>query len=251
MQDENAICATLAQIIVGSVLLIGVYFTARNVQIAQQNLHATEEGKITDRFSKAIEQLGSEKLELRLGGIYALERVAGDSERDHWPVMEVLTAYIREHAPCQRHLGEKGKIPIETATAVHPQTDIQAILTVIGRRQRTFRHGEKQFLDLGAVDLRGANLSQSRLAYVNLIEADLTEAFLTRANLTGANLIVANLIVANLTGADLVDADLIGANLTGATFLAREYLQSVIIDETTQLPGPLQPPEPAKDSTTT
>jgi hypothetical protein len=58
----------------------------------------TEQGQVTDRYTKAIEQRGSEKLDVRIGGIYALERVARDSARDHPTVMEVLTAFIREHS---------------------------------------------------------------------------------------------------------------------------------------------------------
>ena len=53
---------------------------------------------MTDRYTKAIEQLGSNKLDVRIGGIYALERVARDSARDHPTVMEVLSAFIREHS---------------------------------------------------------------------------------------------------------------------------------------------------------
>ena len=66
---------------------------------------ATEDGRITDRFSKAVEQLGarnsdgSKQIEPRLGGIYALERIARDSARDAWPIMEILSAYVRENAP--------------------------------------------------------------------------------------------------------------------------------------------------------
>jgi hypothetical protein len=37
---------------------------------------ADRQRRITESFSKAIEQLGSEKLEVRLGGIYALERIS-------------------------------------------------------------------------------------------------------------------------------------------------------------------------------
>ena len=33
-----------------------------------------------------------------IGGIYALERIARDSAKDHPTVMEVLTAFIREHS---------------------------------------------------------------------------------------------------------------------------------------------------------
>ena len=72
---------------------------------------AAEQGLITERITKAIEQLGAEKtvykdgqantepnLEVRLGALYALERIAQDSERDHIPIMETLCAYIRENA---------------------------------------------------------------------------------------------------------------------------------------------------------
>jgi hypothetical protein len=66
-------------------------FTARNFTLSR-------EGQVTDRYTKAIEQLGSEKLDVRIGGIYALERVAGDSARDHPTVMAVLSAFVREHS---------------------------------------------------------------------------------------------------------------------------------------------------------
>ena len=58
----------------------------------------TEQGQVTDRYTKAIEQLGSDKLDVRVGGIYALERIARDSKTDHPTVMEVLAAFIREHS---------------------------------------------------------------------------------------------------------------------------------------------------------
>ena len=46
---------------------------------------------MTDRYTKAIEQLGPDKgLDVRIGGIYALERIARDSPRDHPTIMEVL-----------------------------------------------------------------------------------------------------------------------------------------------------------------
>jgi hypothetical protein len=69
------------------------------------SLDIASEGQITDRYTKAIEQLGAvdqagkNKLEVRLGGIYALERIAKESEKDHWPIMEVLTAYVHKNAP--------------------------------------------------------------------------------------------------------------------------------------------------------
>jgi hypothetical protein len=88
---QNDARATLIQGFGGAILLIGLYFTLRNLQIVQ-------EGQITERFTRAIEQLGNDQMEVRLGGIYALERIARDSARDHWPIMEILAAYLRTHA---------------------------------------------------------------------------------------------------------------------------------------------------------
>ena len=73
-------------------------FTARNSIFAQRTVQLTEQGQVTDRYTKAIDQLGSDKLDVRIGGIHALERVARDSARDHPTVMEVLAAFIREHS---------------------------------------------------------------------------------------------------------------------------------------------------------
>jgi hypothetical protein len=91
---------TWAQIIGGFGLLLGLYFTWRRVEISQDQ-------QVTERFTRAIDQLGATddttskpRLEVRLGGIYALERIAWDSpRRDYSTVMEVLTAYIRENSP--------------------------------------------------------------------------------------------------------------------------------------------------------
>lgn len=54
------------------------------------------DGHVTDRYSKAIEQLGSDKIEIRLGGIYALERLMRDSPNDQPTIIEVLAAYVRQ-----------------------------------------------------------------------------------------------------------------------------------------------------------
>ncbi len=65
----------------------------------REQTNADRERRITESFAKAIEQLGNAKLEIRLGGIYSLERIARESEREYWLIMETLTAYVRERAP--------------------------------------------------------------------------------------------------------------------------------------------------------
>jgi hypothetical protein len=69
-----------------------------SLAMATRTYRLTQQRQITERYAKAIEQLGSDKLDVRLGGIYALERIATDSERDHPTVVEVLSAFVREHS---------------------------------------------------------------------------------------------------------------------------------------------------------
>jgi hypothetical protein len=77
-------------------------FTAQNFVLSRRTFQLTEQGQVTDRYTKTIEQLGSGKIDVAIGGIYALERIARDSPRDHPTVMEVLSAFIREHSREQR-----------------------------------------------------------------------------------------------------------------------------------------------------
>jgi hypothetical protein len=74
-------------------------FTGRTFNLSRRTFELTEQGQVTDRYTKAIDQLGSDKLDVRIGGIYGLERIARDSAKDHPAVMEVLTAFIRDHSP--------------------------------------------------------------------------------------------------------------------------------------------------------
>ena len=230
---EDAYRRTLAQILGGFGLLYGLYLTQRrivatedNVRVGQDNVRVAEEGHITERFTKAIAQLGDKEMAIRLGGIYALERITKDSEKDHGPIMEVLTAYVREKATTQGEYGEKA--------ALKPTTDIQAILTVLGRRETTGKNRENDRLDLsntqliGAIlheanlhgaDLRGAYLISAKLYAAKLYAAKLYGANLHGAILGGADLRGANLRAADLSGADLRRADLLLADLSGANLL--------------------------------
>ncbi|WP_375496376.1 pentapeptide repeat-containing protein [uncultured Nostoc sp.] len=179
---------------------------------------------ITDRFSKSVEQLGNDKLEIRLGGIYSLERISKDSAKDYWTVMEVLTAFVREHAKVTPKTTEKQntsssqKIIEKTASTqtsidleqnIPISTDIQAVLTVIQRRKRSFGYGEDNPLDLRDTNLQGARLDSANLRGALLVDANLRGALLVDTNLQGAYL-----DSANLQGASLVDAKMEKAEYT-------------------------------------
>jgi hypothetical protein len=177
-------------------------FTARNFMLSR-------EGQVTDRYTKAIEQLGSDKLDVRIGGIYALERVARDSAKDHPTIMEVLTAFIREHSREQWPPPDPGGREQERWTS----PDIQAAATVIGRR---YAKRDIERINLYGAYLVHAYLRDADLTRARLRDAKLIGAILDGADLTGADLSHANLDGADLTGADLRDTDLTGAQLDGA-----------------------------------
>ncbi|MBD1880300.1 pentapeptide repeat-containing protein [Coleofasciculus sp. FACHB-T130] len=187
-----------------------------NAKAALKNAEAAQDKQITERFTKAVEQLGSDNISIRLGGIYALERIANDSEKDHWTIMEVLTAFVREKAPLKEEQIQQEQLP-------KIPTDIQAALTVIGRRD-VDEDPENQRLNLQHTNLDGADLSAANLQGANLFGANLQGANLFGANLQGANLRRANLQGADLFGGNLQGADLIGANLQEA-YLSNANLQ--------------------------
>lgn len=107
---QNDARATLLQGLAGGVLLLGAYFTWRQLQSTRRQLSIAEQGQLTERFTRAVDQLGSDRLDLRLGGIYALERIARDSPPDRATIGEVLTAYIRQRSP--------GRLPNQASTSL-------------------------------------------------------------------------------------------------------------------------------------
>ncbi len=183
---ENEFRRTLIEIVGIVFALLALYFAWRRVNVSEQGL-------ITDRYTKAIEQLGATdkdgnpNVEVRLGAIYALERVAQDSARDHWTIMEVLTAYVRKNAPAPTDANPRD------AYANRPATEIQAILTVLGRRKRGhIREGERR-LDLSRTDLRHAKLTNLHLDrtvfdYARLKRADLSMSQVMEASFVGCDL---------------------------------------------------------------
>lgn len=217
-QARDAARGRLLTLGAGLVATGALLFTAQNYRLARQTLEVnergqrrtlalTEQGQVTDRYTSAIEQLGSEKLDVRIGGIYALERIARDSARDHPTVLEVLAAFVREHSREHWPASESDDKPMPEHMT---RPDIQAALTVIGRRDATN--------DQQPVDLHGANLASANLTGACLIRADLTDVNLTRAQLTNSHLTHANFRRADLTQANLASADLAHTNFAKAHF---------------------------------
>jgi hypothetical protein len=244
-----------------------IYFTwknyTRSLREADVNVTLAREGRTSDNFIKAVEQLGSPSPAVRAGGVVGLGRLlrTATTGGDYWPIMDVLTTFVRDQAP-----------RTDSPHDWKPSQDVQAALNVVARRSATLipTRTEDAPIDLHDCDLKlawmsGANfqwaffgssrlveadLSSARLDEARMNDADLTNADLSmasmrkadlsrchlrNANLHSAKLHEANLSGADLGGADLTEAELYGADLSGAVLTANQ-LTAARGDAKTKLP---------------
>ena len=267
------ITKTVAQILGGAFFLITIYFTWLNLTATQEknraereknqsDLALAQEKQITDLYVEAIKQLGQPEMAVRLGGIYALERLSRGSHKDQGAILEVLTAYVREESIRPFGPAQAANPQAAKAGGIWPRTDIQAILSVIGSLGPAYDpKGKRQTLDLRHTDLRGAELQganlpgtlfwnarleDAHLQGAHLEGADLRGTRLAGSHLQGAHLEGANLESADLKGADLTEASLRDANLSKADLrqavgLTQAQVNSAYCDEFTKLTPPLKP----------
>jgi hypothetical protein len=252
--EKKDLIQALGLIMAGLAGIVGVYFTWRNLTMTQRNMEDTQkntqdqlnaaeaqlrlaqEGQVTERFTKAIDQLGeaddehAPRIEIRVGGIYALERIAKHyqehSPEDYGPILELLTAYIRENAKWNRAEAMGPTLKAHQVDSLDTmwfasgvRGDIQAAMDVLGRRQEKRVPEEFQ---------QSLNLRRSNLSGANLVGADLSRADLSQANLSRAVLVKANLSLADLSQSDLSGAALSGADLSGA-ILEDAYFEGALL----------------------
>ncbi len=233
--------------------LLGTPLALLRVTTTERQVRAAEEGLITDRINKAVEGLGAEKsvkrdskewtepnIEVRIGALYALERIMQDSERDHIHIVELLCAYIRNNAPI-----DLPDFPEDETDGVawhdwrsdslkHPRLDVDVALKVLENRSKARRDLEtsKEFRlvlerssfaglilmdrEFQRANLRGAEMQGANLSWAKMQGADLSWAKMQGANLYGAKMQGADLYGAKMQGANLSWAKMQGANLYGA-----------------------------------
>jgi len=229
---EDNFRKTIGQLLGGAAVLIGAGFaylqftqqqeTAReqlraSVQQIDQQQRNAHDLLISNQVAKGFELLGNKDKEMmeRLGGIYALEGVMNNSKDYYRPVLEALCAFVRDGTRNETSTRTKTRARTKTGDEP-PATDIQAALTVIGRRTEIGTGG----VDLANAHIPNADLTRAHLDYANLEGANLNDAYLNGAHLEGAYLIGAHLSAflndAHLNGAILVFATLTGALLNGA-----------------------------------
>src|SRR5207248_42652 len=141
----NDVRGSLLQMLVGIAGLLAIYFTWRNYNRGR-------EGRVSENFIKAVDQIGSEVVHVRVGGIFGLGRLLRTAtvSGDYWPLMETLSAFVRQSAPA-----------IGNPRSGRASEDVQAAVSVLARRShRNFppRKGDSP-VDLSSTDLSGLWMS--------------------------------------------------------------------------------------------
>ena len=234
-------------IIAGSVALPLAIWRAivadRQASASQEQADIAQLGLLNERYQMGAEMLGDAVLSVRMGGIYALQRLAEKyPEEYHLQIMTLLCAFVRnpieDNSLVWKHPDDNSGSPI--------RPDVKVAMDAIASRgeQSVALEPEAEFtVDLSKAALDGTEFAHARLAdavlrSVSLSGTKLHNANLSNSDITCANLSDANLFQANLQGADftnskLVDARLVRANLTNAylddTKLAGAVFQKAIM----------------------
>ena len=99
-----------------------LFYTARAFSL-------NREGHVTDRYTKAIGQLGDKNIDVRVGGLFALHRIGMDSPRDRDTIIQVLGAFIRRASrgkpEQQGKLNEDVQVALKVAVGLLKESDVR------------------------------------------------------------------------------------------------------------------------------
>ena len=200
--DEEPLSATVRNLglVIGGV--IAVLLALWRSRVAERQADTAQRGLLNERYQKGAEMLGSPTLSVRLGGIYALQRLAQEHPAEyHVQILRLFCAFVRN--PPTRKDGEDGQEAAEETTPLIRtlREDVQAVMGAIGtrRKKHLILEGDARF----TLDLHGSNLSDAILIGANLFGAILMDTNLSGARLMGALLSDALLHEADLSGAKL------------------------------------------------
>jgi hypothetical protein len=144
-----------AAVVAGSVAAWGAVSAWRQLQVSR-------EGQITERFTRAVDQLGKESLDVRLGGIHALQRIARESPADRPAIVNMLGAFVLGHQTDQSLQVGPGEI-------WHRKLDLHAAIMVVREQRRPTEQLWWPEVELVAADLRGADFTEAWLARMFLL----------------------------------------------------------------------------------
>lgn len=235
-EEKTNFLSMVGGLLGGGSLLFGVYFAWKQLQVAF-------DGMITDRISQAVEHIGSEDLSVKLGGIYSLERIALDSDRDLPKIIEILCAYIRVHSPSEvidrewhvlanaKELtdDELSEIIDDKFNRPRLNEDIQVALQIVANLTILDKDPKKRSYFVSR-NLFGINIKGTRFPK----EADLSYFFIDNSQLdyivvsAGSKLVNSRISNTDMRGATLEGVDLSHSELSGSAMELTRFRKATL-----------------------
>ena len=250
----NSSRTTVTQAAAGIGLILTLTLTAYQVnetrRSSDRNVRIAEEGQVTERFSRAVEQLGATKgdgtpaIEIRIGGLFSLLRIGHDSDRDTVSAFLVAAQYVKSNVTAKPATRARNAGPCDAARTPL-RADVAAALEYVLPPlaldlERQFGVGDLGYLsglersdfsgtDLGRVYLRGVWLRNASFRAANLEHATFERVMLENVDFREACLLDADLRRTEAVGS----VDLRGADIRGAR-LSDEVRGHAITDQSTR-----------------
>jgi uncharacterized protein YjbI with pentapeptide repeats len=261
LQREADLRGSLLQALAGLVLVSGAIFAAWNTLLNRDSNRLVERGQVTDRFGQAVNQLGSEAIEVRVGAMYAFERLAVESSsQEAQSIINIMCAFLRSHCEDSgrsvsylsgdrftREISEDSRAALEVLSRIHETMGLPIVLegldfpdacdlSALNLSGMDLRFSNFNGASLMGADMRGTNLSYSNLSDTYLTVADLRDADLQEANLERSVLFDTRLAGADLRDTNLKDAGIAETDFSKTTHLTKEQISGARIDELSILP---------------
>lgn len=206
----------------------GVEKQAESIQNQTKQLELTRKSQIDERFSNAVEHLGSDKEPVILGGIAELHQIAKENKEDYAEIVfNILTSYIRSNTDTRNN-----NIDLINETVV--QTIVNYLLKEKSNKDLydTFKL-DLSFCHLAEIDLSNCNLSNSNLKFS--VIRNINDSVLVKSNLYGAKFPLAKINNTNLSECNLLKtffhfAEIKNSNFSHSKASKTLFLRSTILD---------------------
>ncbi|MFJ8230538.1 pentapeptide repeat-containing protein [Streptomyces sp. NPDC094448] len=146
-KNSLEVAKTALTVVAGCGAVAALYVAYRKQRNEEANSNRERDRLFTDRFTMAAEQLGHEAAAVRLAGMYALARIADDSERDRETCMNVICAYLR--------------MPYEALSSPVDRAEGNVRLAAQRLLEERLRPNHPHFWKNADVDLSGASLDSA------------------------------------------------------------------------------------------
>lgn len=221
-------------------LILNFRVANKQAEIANKQAKIAQTRLVTETFSKAVENLESDKPSVLLGAIYSLERIA-DSPQSYWMTIKILNALVRDKLPSvvfyeplfnsennlseeelQKQKDVKYQMDYMYAIDRKPDTYIADILTILGKPNR---YKEAFLHELGHIDL-----SRTELIGAQIVSADFRECHFYSTDLRCACIRNTNFEKAKLQKADFRWAEIYLTNFTKANLTDAKFNQAKLVE---------------------